>query len=137
MYDQQQQTNGVPLGVQCRRGILNGTLPNFWAATTLTEEDANWTRVWKCEIAGACIGGLHSTCVQGQDGPLCDSCADGYWGNPRKLDCRACPANVTVGNLQFRIMWTLIVACCGFAIGCFFSCALFKSHNFDQAMNFF
>ena len=49
MHDQSQLTNGVPKGVDCTGGVLNGTKKGFWAATRLTEDDANKTRVWKCE----------------------------------------------------------------------------------------
>ena len=38
MFDQLQLTNGVPSGVECSGGILNGTRPNYWAAQPLTPE---------------------------------------------------------------------------------------------------
>ena len=43
MYDHLQLTNGVPNGVDCTGGVLNGTKKGFWAATPLTEDAANWT----------------------------------------------------------------------------------------------
>ena len=57
MYDHLQLTNGVPNGVDCTGGVLNGTRKGYWAATPLTEDTANWTRVWKCEVPGVCLGG--------------------------------------------------------------------------------
>ena len=84
MHDQSQLTNGVPKGVDCTGGVLNGTKKGFWAATRLTEDDANRTRVWKCEIPGVCLGGDESACAEGYAGVLCDSCAPGYWGKPKE-----------------------------------------------------
>ena len=88
LYDYRQLTNGVPNGVDCTGGILNGTKKNFWAAQTLDEDSGNWTRVWKCEIPGVCLGGDDSPCKEGYGGPLCDSCLPGYWGQPKKLKQR-------------------------------------------------
>ena len=34
--------------------MLNGTRANYWAAQPLTLENANWTRVWKCQRDGVC-----------------------------------------------------------------------------------
>jgi hypothetical protein len=34
--------------------VLNGTRANYWAAQPLTLENANWTRVWKCQRDGVC-----------------------------------------------------------------------------------
>ena len=47
MFDHSQLTNGVPSGVECTGSVLNGTKPGFWAAYPVTEDSANWTRVWK------------------------------------------------------------------------------------------
>ena len=55
MYDHAQLTNGVPNGVRCTGGELNGTKPGFWAEYPVTEDSANWTRVWKCPIPGTCL----------------------------------------------------------------------------------
>ena len=57
MFDHSQLTNGVPHGVECTGSVLNGTKPGFWAAYPMTEDSANWTRVWKrpqLEQSGAC-----------------------------------------------------------------------------------
>ena len=68
MHDQSQLTNGVPKGVRCTGGELNGTRPGFWAEDPLTESSANGTRVWKCPIPGTCLGGENSSCLEGFTG---------------------------------------------------------------------
>ena len=55
-FDQRQLTNGVPNGVECTAGVLNGTKPGFWAGQGVDEDSGNWTRVWKCQIEGVFQG---------------------------------------------------------------------------------
>ena len=135
MFDQLQLTSGVPTGVECTGGVLNGSRAGYWAAQPLTLESANWTRVWKCQRDGACLGGADSACLDGYGGPLCDSCVEGYY--LQKETCDACPEGSSGGSLAARAQLTLIAMCIAFCVGGALALALFKSTNLDQAINFF
>ena len=135
MFDQLQLTSGVPTGVECTGGVLNGSRAGYWAAQPLTLESANWTRVWKCQRDGACLGGADSACLDGYGGPLCDSCVEGYY--LQKGTCDACPEGSSGGSLAARAQLTLIAMCIAFCVGGALALALFKSTNLDQAINFF
>ena len=135
MFDQQQLTSGVPTGVECTGGVLNGSRAGSWAAQPLTLESTNWTRVWKCQRDGVCLGGVDSACLDGYGGPLCDSCVEGYY--LQKETCNACPEGSSGGSLAVRAQLTLIAMCIAFCVGGAFALALFKSTNLDQAINFF
>mgnify|MGYP005705913587 CR=1 FL=1 len=121
----------------CTGGELNGTKPGFWAASPVTEDSANWTRVWKCPIPGTCLGGEISTCLEGFTGPLCENCAPSYYGNPKKDGCTACPAGMVEKGMLNRLYWSLVVMVIAFAVGAAFVFLLFKSSIFDQFINFF
>ena len=135
LFDQQQLTDGVPKGVVCTGGVINGTKPGFWAASTVDEATGNWTRVWKCSIKGVCLGGVDSGCLEGYTGPLCDSCAEGYFGNKKK-ECFACPAGAVDLGVANRVQWALTLMAAAFVAGCVLVLLLFKSRMFDQAINF-
>jgi hypothetical protein len=137
MYDHAQLTNGVPNGVRCTGGELNGTKPGFWAEYAVTEDSANSTRVWKCPIPGTCLGGEISTCLEGFTGPLCENCAPTYYGNPKKDGCTACPPDMVELGMLNRLYWSIIVMALAFAVGATFVFLLFKSSFLDQAINFF
>jgi hypothetical protein len=125
----------VPTGVECTGGVLNGSRAGSWAAQPLTLESTNWTRVWKCQRDGVCLGGVDSACLDGYGGPLCDSCVEGYY--LQKETCNACPEGSSGGSLAVRAQLTLIAMCIAFCVGGAFALALFKSTNLDQAINFF
>ena len=135
-FDQRQLTNGVPNGVECTAGVLNGTKPGFWAGQAVDEDSGNWTRVWKCQIEGVCLGGEDSACLEGYAGPLCDSCAPGWFGKPEK-ECVQCPAGADGSNVGLKTQVCLLSMMVAFLVGSAFALALFKSKNFDQAINFF
>ena len=101
----------------------------------MTEDSANWTRVWKCPIAGTCLGGEISTCLEGFTGPLCETCAPSYFGNPKKDGCTACPPGMVEKGMLNRLYWSLVVMAIAFAVGAAFVFLLFKSSIFDQAIN--
>lgn len=42
-------------------------------------------------------GNLECFCLIGHEGPLCDSCSQGYFGSPPELQCRSCDCN---GNID-------------------------------------
>ena len=138
MFDHRQLTSGVPEGVECTGGVLNGTRRDYWAAAPLTLESANWTRVWKCQLGGGCLGGADSACLDGYGGPLCDSCAEGYYqqvGMRRAPSCTACPQGSSGGSTTIRTQLTLVAMGIAFCVGCAFALALFKSSSFDQAID--
>ena len=139
MFDKYQTT--VPTGVGiagCDLGVMNGTKPGFWAAQELNDESGNWSRVWKCETKGACLGGASSECREGHDGPLCDNCIDGFYQDDDKL-CHACEAgNEPEGDGHAgRAGFALVCMLFGFTMGCIGNLIFFKSDLIDAWANFF
>ena len=139
MVDKKQLTAPTGAGIAgCDLGVMNGTLSGFWAAHELTDETGNWTRVWKCETPGACLGGTNSECREGHDGPLCDNCVDGYYQDGDKL-CHACEAGVEPvgGGHGARAGFALVCMLFGFTMGCIGNLIFFKSDLIDAWANFF
>ena len=139
MFDKKQIT--VPTGVGiagCDLGVMNGTKPGFWAAQELNEESGNWSRVWKCETKGACLGGSKSECREGHEGPLCDNCIDGFYQDDDKL-CHVCEAgNEPEGDGHAgRAGFALVCMLFGFTMGCIGNLIFFKSDLIDAWANFF
>ena len=72
--------------------------------------------MWKCPIPGTCLGGANSRCLEGFTGPLCETCAPSYYGNPKKEGCTACPAGVVELGVRNRAYWSLITMALAFGV---------------------
>ena len=66
-------------GIDCTGGLVVGTLEGYWSRRPLTYSNTNETRTWGCLVAGACLGGLNSTCAEGHTGIACIKCVDGWY----------------------------------------------------------
>jgi len=115
---------------------MNGTKPGYWAAEELNDESGNWTRVWKCETNGACLGGADSLCREGHDGPLCDNCKEGYYADKEHL-CWECPDPDEDGGDAALAAMAMACICFGFLAGCAANLLFFKSDAMDAWANFF
>jgi len=102
---------------RCDYGILNGTLPGYWAAEPLSLDNANWTRVWKCRVHSVCIGGSDAdTCLEGHTGPRCDVCVDGYYYDDSDSHCHACGERAPATDGE-RFGFVLFITCVGLGCG--------------------
>ena len=103
-----------PYGIDCKDGVVGaldanstvtGVLVGHWAAEPVGETNANATRVWACETAAACLGGVDSVCRTGHEGVLCAGCRAGYTRSAARLcepfdaDERSVAASVAVLSL--------------------------------------
>ena len=65
--------------------------------------------IYECPLKNSCLGGPHSDCSDGHEGPLCAVCSHPQYGlNHRTKRCEQCPP-------RFRILlsWCLCVVCIG------------------------
>ena len=137
LFDKKQLTVKPGEGIDgCDLGVMNGTLPGFWAAQTLDDDSGNWTRVWKCETKGVCLGGVDSECRVGHGGPLCDYCLEGFYDDGKHL-CEACPPDVEKGGDAALAQVVLLCMLFGFCMGNAANLLFFKSDVVDAWANFF
>jgi hypothetical protein len=157
MYDKMQGTAPQGAGISCDRGVLNGTLPGFWAEYAINEDNGNLTRVWPCSVVGKaqapqwCLGSVQAVdalgetgsiteCEPGHAGPLCGYCVDGYY-ETRSEGCAQCPGTLTSAaseetwNARFLAVVTVMLF--GLGLGLCINTLFFKSKFVDAWANFF
>lgn len=88
----------IPRGIDCTRGILNGTLPGFWSQhRPLTVANVNASRTWACNsklvAPQSCLGGLESVCHEGHDPDwaMCARCLPGFYLDSETRLCAKSP----------------------------------------------
>ena len=63
---------------------------------------------YRCPREESCIGGLHSKCAEGYEGPLCEVCIAGYFKQLQK--CQRCPSkNWIMGQLSIFVAIVLVI----------------------------
>ena len=136
MYDKMQETAKQGDGVMCDYGILNGTLPGYWAAEPLTLDSGNWTKVWKCKAHSVCLGGYENTCLQGHTGPLCDVCIENWYLDSSDNHCHDCGDTTPSTDAQ-KFLFVVLVILGGLGCGVAMNTLFFKSDKIDAWANFF
>ena len=102
-----------PIGecVECMEGVICdspgavlSTLrlkPGFWRSSTASEH------IHKCSYGfRACIGGTggNGTCHDGYTGPMCSSCARGYFSNANTDKCEDCNSASSSKNIDVLLI---------------------------------